>query len=693
MVGDLRHLESAFIKAERGVTRFGTKTDRQVQAIESRFGHLGRGIVGLNSNVLALSRSLGVGLAGALSVSALRGYADTWVRVTNQLKVAGLEGTALQTTLNGLFQIAQRNGTAIEPLVTLYGRLAQVQGELGASGADLQQFTEGVSLALRVAGTDAAGASGALLQLSQALGGGIVRAEEFNSVLEGVRPILDAVARGLKEAGGSVSTLRNLVLDGKLSSEAFFRAFLAGMGDLEAKAASTAQTSSQGFARIGNAMARLVGEIDRAGDVSKNFADILGSIAGGLDGAADSAAPFVRAVKELNDQFEFLRQLGPIALVRGIGQALKGELPSALLGPYEGGYGVNAGPDGGGPSQRLGPRRASTSNAQPVSLSDFTLPGEDDAAKSKARADAWKQETAAIQVRTEALRLEAQILGMSTFEVEKARAAHELLAAAQKAGLDVTPELREKIDGLATAYATATSDLEAMAVAQDRATEAMAEVGDIGRDVLGGFISDLRAGESAADALASALDRVLDRLLDIALDGLFSGGGVLGGFVSALTGGAGGGANINTPTGPGLLYHGGGKVGEAGHTSRSVAFPARTPRFHSGLTSGEFLGVLQKGEHVLTDRIMTRNANVISGLASAAAGGAGSGDLSIVINEAPGTKANVSQRRDGSLEVTIENMVNDAMGKSVNERRSGARALERGYGLKRTNGLKRRRSS
>ncbi|MGR6730310.1 tape measure protein, partial [Aeromonas veronii] len=77
----------------------------------------------------------------------------------------------------------------------------------------LINFTDKVALALRVAGTDSQTASGALLQLSQALGSGTVRAEEFNSVQEGALPILQAVAAGFKEAGGSVSKLRQLVLE------------------------------------------------------------------------------------------------------------------------------------------------------------------------------------------------------------------------------------------------------------------------------------------------------------------------------------------------------------------------------------------------------------------------------------------------------------------------------------------------
>src|SRR5690606_24414428 len=58
-----------------------------------------------------------------------------------------------------------------------------------------------------------------------------------------------AAAAGLKEAGGSVAALRQLVIDGEMSSEAFFRAFEAGAPMLEEKVSGAVMTIDQ---RLGN---------------------------------------------------------------------------------------------------------------------------------------------------------------------------------------------------------------------------------------------------------------------------------------------------------------------------------------------------------------------------------------------------------------------------------------------------------
>ena len=80
------------------------------------------------------------------------------------------------------------------------------------------------------------------------------------------------MAAGLEEAGGSVATLKNIVNDGKLSSEAFFRAFIAGMPTLEAAAAKAQGTVSQAMTRIGNAF--ITG--DAAGLATRDMAEGIG---------------------------------------------------------------------------------------------------------------------------------------------------------------------------------------------------------------------------------------------------------------------------------------------------------------------------------------------------------------------------------------------------------------------------------
>ncbi|TCT12671.1 tape measure domain-containing protein [Tepidamorphus gemmatus] len=581
-------LEARIRDFERNFQRANQTARRNWSAIEDRGRQAARRIerdagtaaASVNRAMAGMTAGIGRyalgGIAGGLGVAAINRYADSWIRVQNQLRVTGLEGDDLARTLDNLYAIAQRNGVAIEPLATLYGRLSQAQAELGATGADLTRFTEGVSLALKVAGTDAAGASGALLQLSQALGGAIVRAEEFNSINEGARPILQAVANGLKEAGGSVSTLRSLVVDGKVSSEAFFRAFLAGMGDLEAKAATTAQTSSQAFSIFANAFARLIGEIDDTTKASARFAEFMGRVAEALDWATDRVGPLADRLRELQDATSIFQHLGFGGLIGGNWLGAVGTLFDATQRLVQQAKGIEADVRTlGDPSAREpGDRVSIRSTTEPVSLADFKLPGDDDVNKARARQKSYDDVRASAERYIATLETERATLGLATGEAAALRMEHQLLAEAQRAGITLTDGQRAEIAALAAQYGVLAGEIERTRDAQSGLIDRMDDLRGTATDVLGGFASDLRQGRTLADALANALNRIVDTLIDMAVRSLVeaalgplgtAGGGFLGslfrradgGIVERATGGIVRGPGTSTSDSiPALLSNG-----------------------------------------------------------------------------------------------------------------------------------------
>ena len=295
-------LEASITKYERAMQRAVGQTTQTARQIERRFEQTAKT---LDQRFSTAGNAMSMGLAKAFAgVAALRGaqqLIDTSTRIENSLKVAGLAGENLARVYDSLFASAQRNAAPLESLVTLYGRAAIVQKELGVSTQELLSFTDNVAVALRVAGTDASTASGALLQLSQALGAGTVRAEEFNSILEGALPIAQAAAAGLEEAGGSVAKLRALVVEGKVSSEAFFRAFEAGSTILTDKVANAELTVSQGFVRLQNVLVDAAGKFNEATGASREFGSMLTDIAGLIETVGNAFADNEGAVQKFID--------------------------------------------------------------------------------------------------------------------------------------------------------------------------------------------------------------------------------------------------------------------------------------------------------------------------------------------------------------------------------------------------------
>ncbi|UIK05001.1 tape measure protein [Neorhizobium galegae] len=246
---------------------------------------------------------------------------DAATRIDNALKVAGLSGAELETVYQRLNKAAIANGAPIETLATLYGKAAQSQKELGVTTEELLGFTNNVALALRVAGTDAQSASGALLQLGQALGSGKVQAEEFNSILEGAPTIAQAAAAGLKEAGGSVSRLKGLVVDGKISSEAFFRAFEAGAPILQSKVAGSVFTIEQAAGNLWTALINVAREFNNSTGASKNFAGGMNTAAKAINGFDVSA--LIQKVRDARKELDsYLSSLGNAQVFKDLASGL-----------------------------------------------------------------------------------------------------------------------------------------------------------------------------------------------------------------------------------------------------------------------------------------------------------------------------------------------------------------------------------
>lgn len=278
--------EKNLAKALKGTNKQFTAIEKRGKDMEAKLAAIGKGAGDKFSR--GLSTALG-GLSAVLSVREVAQYADSWTSAKNSLAVAGVTGEQQKAILDQLFNSAQKNAAPIGALADLYGRAAQSADVLGASQQDLVKFSDAVALGLKVGGTSAEAASGALQQLGQALGSGNVQAEEFNSIMDGTPAIAKAAAAGIKEADGSVAKLKQLVNDGKISSQNLFQGILVGSKRLEEMASNSTQTIAQGFTKINNALTRYIGQTDEGLGASQRLVAGLNSLADNFDATADKA--------------------------------------------------------------------------------------------------------------------------------------------------------------------------------------------------------------------------------------------------------------------------------------------------------------------------------------------------------------------------------------------------------------------
>lgn len=265
--------------------RFTTETRRMERASADLRSRLERdsGAIG------ATLKGLGGSFAAYLGGQQIAGMIDSYTRLQNSLRVAGLEGAALEAAQSRLLATAQKYGVEVGALTNLFGTLSQASKELGVSQADVFKLTDAVSASLKISGISAEGASGALLQLGQTLRGGRVQAEEYNSLIDGLYPLLEAAANGSARFGGSVAKLTTLVKDGKVNSREFFDAIVAGTAQLETKAAKAADTLSGAVTHLTNALTVYVGESAKANGATN-------ALVGGIDLLAQNIDTIIPAI-------------------------------------------------------------------------------------------------------------------------------------------------------------------------------------------------------------------------------------------------------------------------------------------------------------------------------------------------------------------------------------------------------------
>lgn len=204
------------------------------------------------SRVKGLFKGLFAGIGVSLALREFIQLSNASVGIENRLKLVEEQVGDTEVAFQRLRDISRATRSPLEENAALFQRVAQAQKELGATNEQLFQFVQATGTALAIQGGAANTARGALIQLSQSIGATIVRAEEFNSILEGALPLAQAAARGIDEAGGSVAKLRQMVIAGEVSSKEFFQAIIAEQQNLATLFEQTTPTIGQAFTVLRN---------------------------------------------------------------------------------------------------------------------------------------------------------------------------------------------------------------------------------------------------------------------------------------------------------------------------------------------------------------------------------------------------------------------------------------------------------
>lgn len=187
--------------------------------------------------------------ASIQTVKAVAGLSDNITSMTARLN---LMNDGLQTTeelQNMIFASAERSRGSYLATADAVSKLGLMAGNAFNSSAEIIAFSEQLNKQFTIAGTSAEGIDAAMLQLTQAMGSGILRGEEYNSVLEQAPNIIQAIADYMNVPKGQ---LKDMAAEGMITAEIVKNAMFAAAEETNRQFESMPMTFSQAWQSFEN---------------------------------------------------------------------------------------------------------------------------------------------------------------------------------------------------------------------------------------------------------------------------------------------------------------------------------------------------------------------------------------------------------------------------------------------------------
>jgi tape measure domain-containing protein len=289
--------------AVEGTQQVVDETDKASQGFSNMGREADRG-ANIANGLLTKLKGLAVAYVGTETIRQFIETADAMNLLDGRLKSVIGTGANYRQAQEDIYRIAQANNIALADTTTLYIKLYDPITRLGGNTKQVADITDAFSRALRISGATTAEASSATLQFAQAMGSGILRGEEFNSITEAAPRVIRALADSL---GVSTGELRKMAEQGELTADVVGRALVGQLSALRQESDKLPDTVGGAFTRLKNDASLLVREFDDTAGATGLLARGIGGLADGVGFLAkelvafNGSAPLRQAAEDVND--------------------------------------------------------------------------------------------------------------------------------------------------------------------------------------------------------------------------------------------------------------------------------------------------------------------------------------------------------------------------------------------------------
>ncbi|EPC5046498.1 TPA: tape measure protein [Enterobacter hormaechei] len=247
-------------------------------------------------------------VAGAIAASLVVDWGKAFLVAADNMsqlnarieRLTGSAATASQT-MQSLMRISSATGGSLQDTAKLWETLSTALRDTGATNGQIIQLTETLQKIGRIGGSSSEEMANALRQFGQSISSGMVRAEEFNSMLEQMPELVRQIATGM---GVGVGELRQMMLEGKLTAEDALNAIQKQTGSINAEFEKLPRTLAQANTALTNSFLSMIDSVNQATGASTGLVAVIDSMTAALDRLVGKAISADAQISELNSTAE-----------------------------------------------------------------------------------------------------------------------------------------------------------------------------------------------------------------------------------------------------------------------------------------------------------------------------------------------------------------------------------------------------
>jgi tape measure domain-containing protein len=209
------------------------------------------------------------GVTAGIAVGKILEMADSYNVLQSRIVMATKATGDYLGVSQQLFKISQQTGASLKDSTDVFQRLSLAAGNLGASNKDLLTLTSTVQKLGVMGGASTQALNAGLLQFGQAMGGGVVHAEELNSIIENMPLVAQKIAAGMAM---TTAELRKAVIDGKVLSKDVFASLMKQAPEIAEQFKQVPLSLGRAMANMKTSFEQAIGQLDSSIGITKTLA-------------------------------------------------------------------------------------------------------------------------------------------------------------------------------------------------------------------------------------------------------------------------------------------------------------------------------------------------------------------------------------------------------------------------------------